>query len=131
MTKESRTAARANEDQPSSWFVLWVSVVRLLTPRRLRPEVQRVWARSVVILLLFAVATAIGMLVAGGLAVNLAPHGARWLKWPGVICMGLLGWRMVHFFPQVWQNRYDDKFAVAFVAIAIALFLWTILQALA
>jgi len=37
----------------------------------------------------------------------------------------------VHFFPEVWQNRHDDKFAVLFVALLIAGWAYEIVRVLA
>jgi hypothetical protein len=112
------------------WVMILVHTGLLLTPRGLSPKLARLWAqlivRAVLFAILFTAATLVGVLIAGGLSVNLAPHRLGALKWPGVICMGLLGWRAVYFFPQVWQNRRDDNFAVAFVAILVFLFAFAI-----
>jgi hypothetical protein len=92
----------------------------LFVPRGLNPEATRRWARAIVYSTLFVAATTFAVLFAGGLAVILAPDRSHLLKWPGVVFLSLLGWRFAHFFPQVWQNRRDDKFAVLFIAFLIA-----------
>jgi hypothetical protein len=99
---------------------LLVLLCGLLTPRGLNPEATRRWARAIVYSALFVAATALAVLFAGGFAVILAPDRSHLLKWPGVVFLSLLGWRFAHFFPQVWQNRRDDKFAVLFIAFLIA-----------
>jgi hypothetical protein len=96
-------------------FLCW-----LFIPRGLNPEATRRWARAIVYSTLFVAATAFAVLFAGGMAVILAPDRSHLLKWPGVVFLTLLGWRFVHFFPQVWQNRGDDKSAVLFIASVIA-----------
>lgn len=113
-------------EPPQLWVTILACAVRFLTPRGLSPKLARLWAWLIVRAVLFAAATLVAVLIAGGLSANLAPHDLGALKWPGVICIGLLGWRAVHFFPEVWQNRRDDKFAVAFVAIIVFVFAFTI-----
>jgi len=54
--------------------------------------------------MLFVAASAFALLFAGGFAVILTPGRSHLLKWPGVLFLSLLGWRFVHFFPEVWQN---------------------------
>jgi hypothetical protein len=51
-------------------------------------------------------------------------------KWPQFIGYALLAWMFAQWCPDVWENRHDDKFAVAFVGILIFLMLfgmWNIL----
>jgi hypothetical protein len=107
-----------------------VRIVWLLTPRGLSPNLERLWAKAMAWVMFFAVAALAGVLIAGAFSISLAPHSSGMLKWPGLIYAGLLGWAAVRFFPQVWQNRRDDKFAVAFVAFLIflcAMGIWRVL----
>jgi len=110
---------------------LLVVMCRLLTPPGLSPEATRRWARLIVGSTLLVAGGAIVLLFAGGFAVILAPDRSHLLKWPGVLFLSLLGWRFVHFFPQVWQNRRDDRFAVIFVALLIAGWAFEIVRVLA
>jgi len=83
-----------------------------------------VWTQLVVLAMLMA------LFVASGVLLPLMPHRLGGLKWLGVIYFGVMGWAAVRFFPQVWQNRSDDKVAVVFAAILVllpALILWDVL----
>jgi hypothetical protein len=58
------------------------------------------------------------------------PQRLGFFKWLGVVYVGLMGWAAVRFFPQVWQNRSDDKVGVVFAAVLVllpALILWDVL----
>jgi hypothetical protein len=127
-----RHAADAQPPQVQPWVVI---VFKLLTPRGMSPQLTALWLRSLVWLFLFVAATlgalAIGVLYSGVFAITLAPTRAGNLKWPGIAAFALIGWRFVHFFPQVWQNRRDDKFPVIVVGGLILGCAWIIWHALA
>ena len=68
------------------------------------------------------------------LACMIAPfvdaRAVAFVKWPQFFGYALLAWVFAQWFPDVWENRHDDKFAVAFVGMLILLMLfgmWNIL----
>jgi len=115
LNKDShRNELRERMTQGMVWLCRW------LTPPGLTPRATRRWLRVIVYAILFVSATTFAVLLAGGFAVILTPDRSNVLKWPGVLFLSLLCWKFVHFFPQVWQNRRDDKFGVVVIALLIA-----------
>lgn len=143
LAETSRVAARSaapapefpsNDEQKPRWLQIFLQIVfwtiLLLTPRGLSPRVTRLWIRLVVWTQIVVLAALVAVFVASGVLLPLMPHRLGGLKWLGVIYFGVMGWAAVRFFPQVWQNRSDDKVAVVFAAILVllpALILWDVL----